>query len=82
MTYYVKGKGAYRGAGDVNRWLRIRSMEKDGNRIAISFLLAGEEKFLSLTYGTQMYLTFGKGKWPEVEEVDWQYILKEEGYGS
>lgn len=82
MTYYVKGKRAYRGAGDVHRWLRIRSIGKDGNRVAISFLLAGQEKFMSLTYGPQQHLDFGEGTWPNIDTVDWEYILEEEGYGS
>ena len=80
MTYYVRGKRAYRGAGDTKRWLRIRSLEKDGNRVAICFLLGGEEKFISLTYGEQQHLEFGEGTWPSIDTVDWEYILEEEGY--
>ena len=77
MNYYVKGKNAFRGCGDVKRWLRIRSIEKDGNRVAISFLLAGEKKFMSLTYSSQPYVVFGKGIWPNIEEIDWLDLLKE-----
>lgn len=80
MAYYVKGKGAFRGAGDTKRWLRIRDIEKDGNRVAIKFILAGQEKQMSLTYGTQPYLEFGKGTWPNVKPISWNDILEEEGY--
>lgn len=48
MSYYIKGIGAYRGAGDVNRWLKIRSIEKDGNRIAIKFRLGEKINLLHL----------------------------------
>jgi hypothetical protein len=79
-NYYIKGKNAFRGVGDTKRWLRVRSIEKDGNRVAVSFFLAGEEKFMSLTYGSQPYVEFGKGKWPKVEPIEWHTILEEEGY--
>ncbi len=79
MNYYVKGKGAFRLAGDTKRWLKIRSMERDGNRIAIKFKLAGKEKLMSITYGPQTHLKFGEGTWPTIVTVDWEYILEEEG---
>ena len=80
MSYYIRGKGAYRATGDINRWLKIRSIEKDGNRVAIKFKLAGEYKYLSLTYGTQQHIEFGKGKWPKVTKIDWINILMENKY--
>ena len=79
-TYYVRGKGANRYAGGTHRWLKIRSMEKEGPRIMIQVKFRGEEKYLALAGSHQHNLEFAKGTWPNIEPVSWHTILKEKEY--
>ena len=80
LTYYIKGIGAFRGAGDTNRWLKIRSIEPDGNRISIKIKFAGKEKYLALAGDRQTNIEFAKGTWPNLKPCSWYSIKEELGF--
>lgn len=79
-TYYIRSKGANRYVGSAHRWLRIRSIEKEGPRLMIKVVFGGVEKYLAMAGSHQANLEFAKGKWPDLQPVSWYKIKRELGY--